>query len=278
MKKLFWYDLRIGIKSNLMKLSVYILIIIGICIIGCNNINASSVFYNVTPDVLDYICFVLGGPQYIPEGMLNTYVIPVLWLIIPVMIGYIVGYYAMTDLHQYGQQVLLRSTSRTRWWVSKCVWCSLMVIIAYAIIYVFVIMTAFLFGATFDWKLTEEIAINTCHISYIGGNDNEIRIILLLMPVIVSLALSLLQILMGLIFSPIIGFVVTQSIVFLATIYHKGFLIANYGMLSHNKITCASNIDYIEGIYICMSVYIISLIAGMFYFREYNILPKNQEV
>lgn len=278
MHKLFWYDLRIGMKSNMVKLIAYISIVIGICIIGCNTIHNSSEFYNVTPDVLDYICFILGGPRYIPEGMIEIYTIPVLWLIIPVMIGYIIGYYAMTDLHKYGQQVLLRSASRTRWWLSKCIWCGLMVVISYAIIYVFTILTAFISGATFNWKLTDEIAVNACNVSYIGGTDNEVRIILLLMPVIVSLALSILQILLGLVFSPIIGFMLTQSIVFLATIYHKSFLIANYAMLSHNRLTCDSNIDYIEGIYVCAGVYIISLILGILYFRGYNILPKNHEI
>lgn len=63
----------------------------------------------------------------------------------------------------------------------------------------------------------------------------------------------------------------------IATIYDFKWLISNYGMLSHNKITCMSQIDYKEGIIFALVLYVLSIIIGMIYFMRCNILLKEKE-
>lgn len=279
MIKLLKYDFKIGFSSILYKLLVFIGLVILINIIGNQSILSVAELEEVKPDVLDYLCFIVGGPKHIPEGMLDLYVIPVLWLIIQVMIAYNIGYYAVTDLHKYGQQVLLRSDTRARWWISKVIWNAVTVLFMYGVLYGATLLTAYLSGAKWEWVLTESIAYRLCNISQdISAYPNEVRLILLVMPVVVTLTLSVAQMTLALIFSPIIGFIGSQSIVFLATIYEFRWLISNYAMLTHNKIACGSNIVYKEGIIICVGVYVVSLMVGMLYFSNCNILPKNQEI
>jgi hypothetical protein len=191
------------------------------------------------------------------------------------LIAYIIGYYAMTDLDTYGKQILIRSGSRKKWWTSKCIWNGFNVIIMYFIIYAIAILSAIINNAKISNKLTYEIVSEACDIDMINGGINTNLIILFLMPVIMSLAMSMLQMTIALIFSPIIGFIVSQSIVFLSTIYEKKWLFTNYGMLSHNYVTCGSAIVYKEGIVICAGIYMVSAIVGFVYFSRSNILPKH---
>lgn len=278
MRKIVKYDLKVGFNEVLWKIIIYVVIVALINIIGSNAIHNTASMYHVEPDVLDYVCFVIGGPRYIPSEMLSIYVIPVLWLIIQVMIAYTVGYYAITDLDRYGQQIVLRSSSRAKWWVGKVLWNVIMVSFMYFILYVVTFITAFTTGAKFDWLLTKDIVCNVCNLDMITGNKNEILVILFLMPVLVSITLCIIQMVCGLIFSPIIGFIASQSIVFLSTLYDFKWLISNYAMLSHNKVTCMSDIDYKEGFVLCLILFVAAVAGGMFYFMNCDILPKNQEI
>lgn len=276
--KLVFYDIRSGFRSNRMKLPIFMGLCIFICIMGARSISGIMEMQGVKATVTDYVCYMVGGPKHIPEGMLDIYTIPVLWLALQVMVAYVSGYYAATDLHTYGQQILIRTGSRYKWWISKCIWNIITVVSMYAIIYISSVVTAFFSGADFKNRLTPEIAVSACNINMLGGSRKEITIILFVMPVLVSVSLSMSQMTIGLITSPIIGFIASQSIVFISTIYEQKFLISNYGMLSHNKITCMSGIVYQDGIVISIVVFFISIAAGTVYFKRCNILPKNQDI
>ena len=276
--KLVLYDIRAGFRSNLVKLTAFTVLCVFICIMGVRAISGVAETQNLKPTIMDYICYMVGGPKHIPPAMLDIYVIPVLWLSLQVMIAYVAGYYAVTDLHTYGQQILIRSNSRLKWWLSKCIWNIVTVVFMYGIIYVTSFATAFFAGAEFKNRLTPEIGMSVCNINMVGGNTKEIAIILFLMPVFTSIALSMAQMTSALITSPIIGFIASQSIVFLSTIYEYKFLISNYAMLSHNKITCMSQIEYREGIVINLLVFGFAIVTGLLYFKRCNILPKNQEI
>ncbi|MBQ3061355.1 MAG: hypothetical protein IJD02_02830 [Lachnospiraceae bacterium] len=278
MRKLVKYDLRNGWHNTYYKIGIFVLVIVVINIIGVNSIKMVIDNNKINADILDYICFVLGGPRYIPEGMFSMYVIPVLWLLIQVGISYTIGYYAMNDLHAYGQQVLLRSSSRAKWWISKIVWNVTMVSLLYVIIFIVTIVSAQIAGCKWDWELTTDIARDVCNIDMIAGKSQEILIVLMVMPLLTSITLSLIQMVLALILSPMIGFIVVQSIVILSTIYAKKWLISNYAMLSHNKITCASDIKYTDGIVINVILCLAAFVIGLCYFQRCDILPKNEEV
>ena len=278
MRKLIKYDLKHGWNNTYYKFGIFAVIIIIINIIGVNSIKMIVEDYGTTADILDYICFVVGGPKYIPEGMVNRYIIPVLWLLIQVGISYTIGYYAVADLHTYGQQILLRSPSRARWWISKVVWNFVTVCGLYIILYGITLLSGALAGCEWKWKLTPQIATNLCNIDAVLGSRYEHMIILLIMPVITSIALSMVQMAIALLSSPMIGFIVAQSVVILSTIYAKKWLISNYAMLSHNKLTCPSEIIFKEGIIINVLVCVVSISVGVCYFRKCDIILKREEV
>lgn len=276
-RKLIKYDIKSGTKSNIYKFCFLIGILVCIGLTAMKNLGVAEKSTGKSATILDYICYFTGGPKYIPKDMYQLYVIPVLWLVIYVMISYIVGYYAMTDLDTYGSQILIRSGSRIKWWISKCIWNMVTVVSAFFLIYISAIVAGFLGGANKSMHLTKEIVMISCNIDNPNGSNTTYIIILLIMPIVVAFAISMMQMTIALITSPIIGFIVTQSIVFLSTIFANKVLFVNYSMLSHSNVTCPSNIKWIEGVIISVIIYVISMIMGLIYFSKCNILPKNRE-
>lgn len=276
-RKLIRYDIKNGTRSNLIQVGLFVAVIIIISLIGAENIHHCEKSYQVKATVLDYICFMTGGPKHIPDKMYELYIIPVLWLLPQVLVAYIIGYYAMTDLDQYGSQILIRSGSRIKWWVSKCIWNGCTVICLYLITYAVTFVTAVMNGADIKWNLTPEVVMGACNITALNGTGRLYRLVLLVMPVITSVSLSIFQMMLALIFSPIIGFIASQSIVFLATIFEYRVLFVNYGMLSHYGITCGSGIVLREGIIICVLVYLVSVVTAGIYFNRCDILTKQSD-
>lgn len=276
-KRLIKYDIRAGFAGNFRK---FLMLIVTTIIIGCiaaDSIENTAETLGIRATILDYVCFYVGGPKHIPSDMFELYRIPVLWLLLQVMTGYMVGYYATNDLETYGQQVLIRSDSRAKWWISKCVWNGITVVAIYMVIFFMAIMSGIVAGADMEMNLTEGIVTSVCNVDALMGDNGSYIFILFGMTVFVSLTVSMLQMFISLVFSPVIGFIITQSIVFLSTLFENKLLFANYGMLTHNRITCDSNIEWAEGMILCMVIYAISFFGGVMYFSKCNILARNNE-
>ncbi len=278
MIRLLRYDLVCGFAANIKKIVMFVIVMILYNVIAYHEIMAFCKGTGIKPGMLDYFCYVLGGPKYIPENMLDIYEIPVMWLMVQIMIAYIIGYYAITDLHRYGQHILLRSESRIKWWISKIIWNVITVLSMYAIVFLMTFITGYISGAECKGKLTEEICVGVCKLSSVTQNEKLLYIELFIMPVIISVSISILQMTVALITYPIIGFVVSQSITFLSTIYTTKILLSNYAMLSHSRYTCFSNIVYSDGLIYGFIVMIISIFVGSIYFNHVDILPKNKDI
>lgn len=273
-KGIIRYDIISGFRNNLGKIVVFFIMIVGISMINTGNIKEVESLYNINATIVDYFLVFMSGPKYISEGALDMYQIPVLWLLPQIMISYIAGYYAMTNIDKEGLQALVRANTRRKWWISKCIWNGTMVTFLYFLMYGVIIVNASINGADMRCAYNMEILNELCDIFYINGTNTEILLMLLFMPLLVSLTINILQMTIALIFSPIIGFIFSQSIVFLSTIITNKWLISNLGMLSHSKIVGVSDITIKTGIMICIGVYVLFVIVGYEYFKRYDVVVR----
>lgn len=273
-KGIIRYDIISGFRNNLGKIVVFFIMIVGISMINTGNIKEVESLYNINATIVDYFLVFMSGPKYISEGALDMYQIPVLWLLPQIMISYIAGYYAMTNIDKEGLQALVRANTRRKWWISKCIWNGTMVTFLYFLMYGVIIVNASINGADMRCAYNMEILNELCDIFYINGTNTEILLMLLFMPLLVSLTINILQMTIALIFSPIIGFIFSQSIVFLSTIITNKWLISNLGMLSRSKIVGVSDITIKTGIIICIGVYVLFVVVGYEYFKRYDVVVR----
>lgn len=265
------YDLEEGFKAIRVKLVFFVVLITWINYVTGNTLNMQMGDVSRRATLIDYIACVIGGPRYIPKGQMNSYVIPILWLAIYVVIAYTVGSYPTQDLRGYGQHILMRSEKRIRWWIGKCVWNSVVVVFMFCVLYGMTAINAMLHHARMSLAPTKEIVGLVAYTNLENAGKNEVAFVLLVMPVMVTLALSMLQMAIELIIVPIAGFFVSQSIVFLSTMYTIPVLFVNYAILPHNSFSSGSSIHTLHGPIVCILVYAVTFIIGAVYFERCDI-------
>ena len=223
----------------------------------------------------DYLLYIFGGMrEYIPAPG-EPFQIPYLWLINHIGILYFTLHYMHDDLEGFGQQMILRSGSRTAWWLSKCIWNTAVVVLLYSIAW----GTVFLFACANHAVWSFEISSFMAEFMVIGqhqipGTDWPITLEITFLPLLVTLAISQLQMLLCLIVRPIISYVVSIVLFIASAYYLSPALLGNYAMaLRSNKIV-SNGVSQRAGVWICFTLILIGIVLGSIIFTKYNILGK----
>ena len=70
----------------------------------------------------DYLFYLYGGmKEFIPDYEMG-FQLPIVWIFVFLFLPFILLNYPLKDMNGIGQQMLIRSTKRTFWWLSKCCW------------------------------------------------------------------------------------------------------------------------------------------------------------
>ena len=88
----------------------------------------SGLFYNINPDlhasIGDYLLYIFSGTDpFVKSGQFEY---PFFWMALLIISFFVITGFVQKDLHGYGAQMLIRSSTRKKWWASKCVSCILM--------------------------------------------------------------------------------------------------------------------------------------------------------
>lgn len=223
----------------------------------------------------DYLLYIFGGMrEYIPAPG-EPFQIPYIWLINHIGILYFTLHYMHDDLEGFGQQMILRSGSRTAWWLSKCVWNTAVVVLLYSIAW----GTVFLFSSANHATRSFEISPFMAGIMVIGPlqiprADWPLTLEITFLPLLVTLAMSQIQMLLCLVVRPIISYVVSIVLFITSAYYISPFLLGNYAMaLRSNKIV-SNGVSWRPGIGVCLILMLVGMVLGSMIFAKYNILGK----
>ena len=271
--KLFIYDFKQGFAYN--KVKFLILFIVGIIFSISFRMDAGEFTDIESFNYPEYVLYIVEGIRQLPLAEIDKYMIPVLWIGIQVIIGYIVGYYPVDDLHGYGQQILIRSRSRSRWWLSKCIWNVSMVVLAYIVLYLAIGIVCLVSGDGFSLSIQQSlIESGMMDTTSIKVSDLKLFVMLFIMPCLVSVAISMVQMVVALILSPVIGFIMAQVVMFGSTLFPYKLFIGNYSMFAKNEICGMTQIDTKEGIVINIMITVLAFVTGLLYFNKCNILSR----
>lgn len=273
--KLIWYDIKRGMSYNGIKLLLPLgvgitatLIFISRYKMGIGNVDGAT--------FLECAMYLYKGGKYLPPERLEMeYTIPAIWLLLQIVIGYLVGSYSTEDIHTYGQQVLIRSRSRKNWWISKCIWNVVTVLYCYIALNLALIMTCAVCGVDISLTYSDEVFTGyVLEMWHCTGTMREVLVMVFVMPVVVSVASSLLQMTLTLIVSPIVGFIVIQIMAIMSTMVMHPILFHNFAMLAHSNIASPTNFSIEMGMVVSAIVVGVSVISGKLYFDKYNVLSK----
>lgn len=223
----------------------------------------------------DYLLRIFGGMrEYVPtQG--DPFDIPYLWLINHIGILYFTLHYMHDDLEGIGCQMILRSGSRTEWWLSKCIWNTAAVVLLYTIAW----GTIFLLAASNHAILTFEISPfmevimvpGPCQLAQASW---QLTLEITILPLLATLAMSQVQMLLCLVVRPAISYV-TSLVIFLSSAYKLSpFLPGNYAIALRSDKIISNGVSGTVGIGIYLFLILASVVMGSVLFHGYNILSK----
>lgn len=275
------YDLREGYRQAGAKLIGIVFITLFSCIefyIEKGNYNAHYAEIIDHATCADYLCFLLEGMHPFRPKVETTFVIPIRWLLIHLFLLYAVLYYPYRDLVQsIGSVLVIKMGSRKRWWFSKCLWMVTYILCSYILMMCTVIVFCCLMGEKISIRVSP-LVMQTLMDSQTQNTSFPLKAsaVVLLLPLLITITFSWLQMLLGLIIKPLFAYGVIVAIYVASAYFNKAFLIANYAMPVRSMYFIEQGYSLLEGIFVSVIVSIITFFMGTFMFSHYDILKVTE--
>lgn len=289
--RLAYYDVRNFLFGEWKKLLVIFSGFFVICLTFCLKEASILSGENSVGTFGDYWLYIFGGfPKVTEDSAIKIKNLKMLamWLAVLLYLFYTTLYYPFNDLTGYGQNVLTRSRGRRSWWLSKCLWNALTVLMFFcigaAVVFLFCVVTKKPISLkisqgmyTHVFLLDDELASGglidfdnpgvISHPSHITGA-------LIGMPLLTAVAISELQMFLSLWLRPMFSFGVTVIILGVSAYCVSPFLIGNYAMPIRCDALMPNGVSPLTGTVILTSLIAFCVIAGDIAFKRYDILNK----
>lgn len=264
------YDLKNGIlyRSSWILLPIMIFLIVLFKIFGYVD------FADCSVNLGSCIFIALAGDESI-EIARKDFVVPVQWLIIQMGSILFTLEYPIRDYNLFGRQIIVRCGKKYKWWLSKCIWCALSVLIywliGFAIISIFCIIKHFSLSLTIDNQTAVGFLtnFNTDFKSF-----DEIRSfwLLILVPVTISMALCMLQTLISLLKNEIAALCVSVCITVWSMCSLNPFAFLNYAMFERLSLFYDKGVNVYIGFTAALAIIVCTVLLGICAFNKMDIL------
>ena len=272
------YDIREGIIQQWKKFAVLGVIYIA-CIVHFIMVCGANRHID-TYTCGDMVMWMLDGVKKFDAGAKNNVDISSVYILPNVFIAYIIGNYVIKDLYGYGKDILIRTGNRIKWWLSKCVWCVLTSCLCYAMLYIIIIVTGICVG-NFSFVPTQEVCYSLLRMDkqlIINNPDlTGLMVSVMVMSFVMTITFGIIQIAVGLIVSPTIGYIIIISFLVIGAFSDNPFVISIYSMALRSSRYKPDGYNIGLGLLIMAAIIICGIIAGTLYARRMDIISKKQE-
>lgn len=274
--KTFLHDIRHGFSMNKARylLCLFYFVSAGLSIF--QSAQESPAAELVRPSIGDAWIQIFSGVTHFTPTREFQLPIPVDWLILHAILLFFTLGYPTQDLYQYGTQILLRTKKRTAWWLSKCMWCTLSVLLFYGI--GFLVLSVFsAFSGTFSIQPNETICFELFGIRLAGISQTELFWIALVLPVLTSLTLSLLQMTLTFFLTPVYSYCCIIIYILISIYFCVPICIPNCAMILRSSLLLPGGISTPTALLFLLGILVFSTLLGGFYFSRSDILAGKRK-
>lgn len=242
MKGILKHDFYSGIWRSLSKIIAFVLTIIIISFLTMKKAEIHSIsslsFAEICADIF---CGTMPFLSTRETGAI--FEMPILWLFIQLLIAYIVGTYPIQDLNRYGMNMLIRTKNRKKWWMGKVIWVVAIILLIYTLSFFCIGVLTFNTNIPM-WMIRPELTI-------IYGADfsiltiKQVQCMVLIFPVLTSIAVSLFQLMLMFTFHEIAAYSVIGFLCVGGAFYGSPLFIANIAMALRNVTYLAEKKSYL---------------------------------
>lgn len=223
----------------------------------------------------DYWFYLYGGMHKYTPSPGNGFRFPVVWIVVFLVIPFVLLNYPFKDLYGAGQQILVGSGRRTVWWLSKCCWNFLGTVMYHMLMQ----LTGLVLFLVFQMNVSNQIHMDFINLVFEVGHQevwNRVALPLsvLLLPVLVSTAISMLEMTLSLFLKPMFSFFAV-AVLFLSSAYLlTPLLIGNYAMAFRYNWMLKEGVSISVGFGVSIGLLLLSALVGLVRFRYYDILES----
>lgn len=276
--KLLWFDIRQGLLRKPLLFAIPVIVSLIACFDLAGRVSVLNGFGYFGTDTqagfADFIMYIYGGmDQYTPDSG-NPFRFPVRWIVVLLSIAFITLNYPYKDMHAYGQQILIRTKGRTIWWLSKCSWNILSVLVYHGLVFLTVISFCVFTKSKLTGIINKELLyiVFQTAVPHMTPDTTIWTFTMLLSPVFVSAGINLLQMMVALFIKPMFGFLVTAFMTITSAYFTSPYLIGNYAMPMRYDVVIIDGVSASTGILISAILSLAVVVVGSIRFHRYDIL------
>lgn len=277
--KLVKYDIKNGIERKMhMYFITFILCIIFVATFYFNishrvDISGEADFFTIT----NIFFFLFQGKEPFSPELGNAFVFPAIWLFVFLFSAYITLDYPFRNLTEHGIYVMTRIRNRTYWWFSKCIFVFCSTLLYFLIWYSTTWLFCRIFGINISFQFAEYINADILNIELPSITKKQIIMLLMVLPVMTSLAVNFIQLLLGLFIERIYCFLITTIILFASTYFQTPILIGNFAMVKRSILCVEDGMTIVCGVLVNISLVVLCIIIGIRRIKKYDILKKTHK-
>ena len=222
----------------------------------------------------DYLFYAFSGIPRVDVFRADSFHLPTIWLQIMACPLYLNLSYPLSDLTKEGEQILVRSGSRVRWFLSKCIW-NLSSSLTYVAI---AAAAAFIMSAVTGGPLTMTCNPNLVAMKADLPLNHNITgfasfLALLILPLLTISALNMLQMVLSFFVKPIYSFLFCMTVIVASIWGVTPVLLGNGTMVLRNGTFFVGGLSPVVSAVIALMVILCSIPAGVWKFQKYDVLP-----
>lgn len=268
--RIFKSDWCNGIVSRKGRFILPFVVSFFLCVTFVRQFHSYSSFHNADVQLSFIEClmyFFRGMEKFDPSD--DTFLnLPITYVYLNLYLAYLIGDYLVKDIKGFGIYMLLNTGSRSKWWISKCLWNLITVCIFY---------TSIILGTMAGWLLTTKGKGGFWNIDRFASgyilNNNTVEVSsktvaeFFACVLLISISFSIMQMMLSVFIKPVGSFFSIAVITVVSAYYCAWFLPGNYMMLL--RINELHNINsYIMSVIIIIA----SFFIGLIYFRKRDLI------
>lgn len=200
------------------------------------------------------------------------------YLLLSLIIAFMVGNYAVRDMYGYGLQIIIRSRSVAKWWLGKVIWCFISNIIIHLVIFFSMTVISLCSHYSFEISLNRTLLATFGYPQAVGGiTAQEAAVMIFVLPFMATFALCMLQMLLSVVFSPIVSLVVLMAEMAACLYSGMGIFLSNGLMFVRNDIFCADGTNNMQMLIAQTLTIALTVLAGIIYMKKTDMLSQKEK-
>lgn len=220
----------------------------------------------------DYLAYVMKGMAVFCFSPNDSFEIPIYWLAFYIGLAYMTAYYAYDDFLMNGRNMFIALRSRGKWWMSKLIYCCIAVIFYYAVCVGVIAVMAVYYNADMGWNVSASVMTYMYSSSAFSLDGKDVLLLTIILPMVITLAVSEVQMLLGFILTPVISFACVCAMYVFSAYYTVWYLVGNYTMWLRSAYIADEGVYPLSGFVFAAGMLAVACACGFMYFQNKDVV------